>query len=146
VGGFLVKNSDALHEDLASLLGESSSTFVVGLYDSQSGSVTSRPATTVRRGKLAYESVGSKFRTQLSALLANLEKTEAHYVRCIKPNSLLEPGRCEGVSTLAQLRSGGMVEVLTLLQGGYPSRLKFSDLVSCRWLVDGEMHTDVAQR
>uniref|UniRef100_A0A1I8ACK6 Myosin motor domain-containing protein n=1 Tax=Steinernema glaseri TaxID=37863 RepID=A0A1I8ACK6_9BILA len=78
--------------------------------------------------KLSFASVGSKFRSQLGVLLAKLQKTGTHFVRCIKPNGEMKPGQFEGAPILSQLKCAGMASVLKLMQKGYPSRTMFADL------------------
>lgn len=43
---------------------------------------------------------------QLQQLMETLNATEPHYIRCIKPNSLLKPAIFENVNILQQLRCG----------------------------------------
>jgi len=61
-------------------------------------------------------------------LVQKLENTGTHFVRCIKPNTTMAPGKFDGAIILSQLRSAGMANVLRLMQMGYPSRTLFSDL------------------
>jgi myosin V len=41
---------------------------------------------------------------QLHELMETLSSTEPHYIRCIKPNSVLKPGIFENTNVLQQLR------------------------------------------
>lgn len=43
---------------------------------------------------------------QLQALMETLSTTEPHYIRCVKPNSVLKPGIFENFNVLNQLRCG----------------------------------------
>lgn len=43
---------------------------------------------------------------QLQQLMDALNLTEPHYIRCIKPNSLLKPFIFENMNVIQQLRSG----------------------------------------
>lgn len=112
-----------------------------------------------KKGKLSFNSVGSKFRTQLQELMVKLQNTGTHFVRCIKPNFRMINHCFEGNQILIQLRCSGMsifvflfrvikkfkihllwsnyllikigmTSVLELMQQGYPSRAQFSDLYS----------------
>ena len=81
-----------------------------------------------KTGKLAFTSVGSRFRSQLNDLMTKLRSTGTHFIRCIKPNVDLVAGKFEGSHILSQLRCSGMGSVLELMQQGYPSRTSFADL------------------
>lgn len=43
---------------------------------------------------------------QLQALMETLSTTEPHYIRCVKPNTVLKPGIFENFNVLNQLRCG----------------------------------------
>ncbi len=48
--------------------------------------------------------VGSRFSQELKDLIAMLDTTGLHFVRCIKPNVALAPGKFEAQLILHQLR------------------------------------------
>lgn len=126
---FLEKNNDALHLSLEMLIEQSSNSYIRSLFprsDNSPMSLGSRGKQTST--KLVVASVSSKFRSQLEVLLKKLKDTGAHFVRCIKPNSLMQSGKFEGAQILSQLKCAGMTSVLKLMQQGYPSRTMFADL------------------
>merc|ERR1719345_95917 len=82
----------------------------------------------IKRGKLTLISLGDKFKKALVELMEKLSTTRATFVRCIKPNQKMKPKLYEGAGILSQLQCAGMVSVLDLMQGGYPSRTQFQDL------------------
>ena len=43
---------------------------------------------------------------QLQSLMDTLNTTEPHYIRCVKPNTVLLPGIFENFNVLNQLRCG----------------------------------------
>lgn len=59
------------------------------------------------RAAFKFNSVGSQFKKQLGELMSQLLTMEPHYVRCVKPNSLNQPGLFENSNALHQLRCGG---------------------------------------
>nr|XP_021517987.1 unconventional myosin-VI [Meriones unguiculatus] len=52
----------------------------------------------------------------------------ASFIRCIKPNLKMTSHHFEGAQILSQLQCSGMVSVLDLMQGGFPSRASFHEL------------------
>ncbi|KAM5166795.1 LOW QUALITY PROTEIN: unconventional myosin-VI-like [Callospermophilus lateralis] len=121
---FVEKNNDALHMSLESLICESRDKFIRELFES---STNNNKDTKQKAGKLSFISVGNKFKTQLNLLLDKLS-TGASFIRCIKPNLKMTSHHFEGAQILSQLQCSGMVSVLDLMQGGFPSRASFHEL------------------
>ncbi|XP_054921732.1 unconventional myosin-VI isoform X4 [Dermacentor andersoni] len=119
---FVEKNNDALHASLEGLVQETKNAFLRGLFD------VGDSRHSLSKGKLSFISVGSKFRSQLQALMHKLQQTGTHFVRCIKPNLRMVDHCFEGGQILSQIKCSGMTSVLELMQQGYPSRAPFSDL------------------
>jgi myosin-6 len=120
--GFLDKNNDALVFDMAEMMGASKDPFTRKIYEKRPGEPE------IKRGKLTVISLGDKFKKALAELMEKLSTTRATFVRCIKPNQKMKPKMYEGAGVLSQLQCAGMVSVLDLMQGGYPSRTQFKDL------------------
>ncbi|XP_078492466.1 unconventional myosin-VI isoform X2 [Ciona intestinalis] len=115
---FVEKNNDALHNSLEQLVSGSRNKLVSQIFENSK--------TTSTKGKLGFISVGNKFKTQLSQLLEKLNNTGSSFIRCIKPNLSMQSSLFEGGQILSQLQCSGMVSVLDLMQGGFPSRAQFS--------------------
>jgi len=111
VDGFLLKNKDRLNEDVHALLQTSQCAFLKALFPPEDGDAGSRKAT-----------LGMKFRTQLDELMATLNSTQPHYVRCIKPNPRKAPLEFDGTMTLQQLTYSGVFEAITIRKQGFPFR------------------------
>jgi len=118
---FVEKNNDALHYSLEKLVSSSKDDFVRRLFEKNGSKASSK-------GKLSFISVGNKFKTQLGSLLEKLENTGSSFIRCIKPNLSMQEKLFSGSQILNQLQCSGMVSVLNLMQGGYPSRTQFSEV------------------
>jgi myosin-6 len=119
---FMDKNNDALTADLAFLMDGSKDPFTKYMFRQREGEAP--PA----RGKLNLVSLGNKFKVALHNLMAKLESTRSNFIRCIKPNQKMVPKAFQGGEILSQLQCAGMVSVLDLMQGGFPSRTAFKDL------------------
>ncbi|CAH8320959.1 unnamed protein product [Eruca vesicaria subsp. sativa] len=118
---FLDKNRDYTIVEHCSLLSSSRCPFVAGLF-------ASAPEASAR-SSYKFSSVSSRFKQQLQALMETLSKTEPHYVRCVKPNTLNRPQKFENLSVLHQLRCGGVLEAVRISLAGYPTRRNYSDFV-----------------
>ncbi|KAJ0026577.1 hypothetical protein NQD34_017577 [Periophthalmus magnuspinnatus] len=121
---FVEKNNDALHMSLEALVSESKDRFVRELFENNNNSKDAKQ----KAGKLGFISVGNKFKTQLNLLLEKLRSTGSSFIRCIKPNLKMISHQFEGAQILSQLQCSGMVSVLDLMQGGFPSRAPFHEL------------------
>lgn len=105
IGEFMIKNKDSLEVDVAEAITSSSSGFVAALIQEAS-----------------KKTVGSQFREQLTSLMTALKKTDPHFIRCIKPNSLKARDTFDSQMSLRQLRYLGIKEVVNIRQLGYPIR------------------------
>ncbi|KAJ2394209.1 class II myosin, partial [Coemansia sp. RSA 2603] len=137
--GWLEKNKDPLNENVTRLLGNSSEPFVAQLYadyaDAEGGSDPSastasnagraRVATTLKRG--AFRTVGQRHKDQLNLLMAQLNSTQPHFVRCILPNSEKRAGKIDTPLVLDQLRCNGVLEGIRITRQGYPNRVAFPE-------------------
>ncbi|XP_061700092.1 myosin VIb isoform X1 [Syngnathoides biaculeatus] len=121
---FVEKNNDALHMSLESIVCESKDNFVRQLFETSTFNKDSKH----KAGKLSFISVGNKFKTQLNLLLEKLRSTGSSFIRCVKPNLKMVSHHFEGALILSQLQCSGMVSVLDLMQGGFPSRAPFHEL------------------
>ena len=119
---FMHKNNDALTFDLHALMIGSKDPFTKGIFEPKPGEAVPK------KGKLALSSLGAKFKKQLGELMEKLHSTRSNFVRCIKPNQKFVPKMFTGGEILSQLQCAGMVTVLDLMQGGFPSRTQFKDL------------------
>uniref|UniRef100_A0A673KUP9 Unconventional myosin-VI n=1 Tax=Sinocyclocheilus rhinocerous TaxID=307959 RepID=A0A673KUP9_9TELE len=113
---FVEKNNDALHMSLESLVCESKDKFVGDLFENNSNSKDSKQ----KAGKLSFISVGNKFKVNLALCFELLI--------LLIPNLKMVSHQFEGAQILSQLQCSGMVSVLDLMQGGFPSRAPFHEL------------------
>jgi myosin heavy subunit len=74
--------------------------------------------------------VGGEFRRQLAALVAELERTRPHYVRCVNPNGRRAAGAADRAAVLLQLRCGGVVEAARAARAGFPARCPLAHLLA----------------
>jgi myosin heavy subunit len=75
-----------------------------------------------QRSSIRGTSVGTQFRTSLQSLVADLEQTQPHDIRCIKPNLTKTPNSFLTGEVLKQLRYSGMMEAIRIRREGYSLR------------------------
>ncbi|KAG4383596.1 hypothetical protein GLYMA_13G120800v4 [Glycine max] len=118
---FLDKNKDYVVPEHQDMLSASKCSFVSGLF----------PPISEETAKSAkFSSIGSRFKLQLQQLMDALSLTEPHYIRCVKPNSLLKPCIFENMNVIQQLRSGGVLEAVRIKCAGFPTHWTFHDFLT----------------
>lgn len=115
VARFLDKNKDALSADIINLLSSSEDTLVSELLIE----INKTRGGDRARGQ---SSVAARFREQLRDLIARLDETQLHFVRCIKPNECQAPCNFDNKLVLHQLKCCGILEVTRIARAGYPTR------------------------
>ncbi|GBF94946.1 myosin-2 heavy chain [Raphidocelis subcapitata] len=111
--GFLEKNKDTLSPDLVQAMRTSGSWLLAHI-----GGVLADES----EGRRGGGTVSSRFSSQLRELLAMLDVTGLHFVRCIKPNAALVPSTFANDLVLSQLRCCGVLEVARVSRAGFPTR------------------------
>ncbi|KAG1740928.1 P-loop containing nucleoside triphosphate hydrolase protein [Suillus lakei] len=132
--GWLEKNKDPLNDNLTRVLASSSEPYVASLFQDFAGVFADIPPShsagfsagkrrPIKRG--AFRTVGQRHKEQLALLMAQLQATQPHFVRCIVPNVNKKPGRVDVPLVLDQLRCNGVLEGIRIARLGYPNRLPF---------------------
>ncbi|XP_074255595.1 myosin-IIIb isoform X3 [Saimiri boliviensis] len=75
------------------------------------------------------QTVASYFRYSLMDLLSKMVVGQPHFVRCIKPNDDREALKFSQERVLAQLRSTGILETVSIRRQGYSHRILFEEFV-----------------
>ena len=88
-------------------------------------SVPSQPAGNLRgTSRNQAPTQGAVFRTQLTDLMATLNSTNPHFLKCLKPNGEKVADMFDGVFVGRQLAYLGVREVVEVRKAGYPVRVK----------------------
>ena len=82
---------------------------------------------TMDNKKSHKKTVGAAFRDSLNLLMENLNSTNPHYVRCIKPNDAKQSFTFDNKRAVQQLRACGVLETVRISAAGYPSRWTYYD-------------------
>eukprot|EP00922_Rhytidocystis_sp_ex-Travisia-forbesii_P048908 GHVS01072820.1.p1 GENE.GHVS01072820.1~~GHVS01072820.1.p1 ORF type:complete len:827 (-),score=100.82 GHVS01072820.1:234-2714(-) len=117
---FIKKNMDILRVELVEVVKASTNNVGKALFE----------GVVMERGKLAKgQLIGSQFLSQLDALMALINTTEPHFVRCIKPNETKKPLDWSSTKALIQLHALSILEALQLRQLGYSYRRPFKEFL-----------------
>jgi myosin-5 len=116
---FMEKNKDEVPLTAKNLLETAPSQLVKDVFEVQKRETAD--AADKQGGK--SKTVGQQFKEQLITLIANVEKTDPHYIRCLKPNDAAKPKMLTRKRLTEQLRYGGVLEAVRVARAGYPVRL-----------------------
>ena len=137
--GFVEKNKDTVPDEHLALLSNTNNPFLKEVLETaHSGSKTEEPEQPAadakpapRRlgggGMVKKPTLGSQFKSSLISLMATIDSTNVHYIRCIKPNEAKKAWEVEPQNVLGQLRACGVLETIRISCAGYPSRWTFAD-------------------
>mmetsp|Transcript_22631 Transcript_22631/g.55929 ORF Transcript_22631/g.55929 Transcript_22631/m.55929 type:complete len:1555 (+) Transcript_22631:195-4859(+) len=116
---FMEKNKDEVPLTAKNLLETAPSQLVKDVFEVQKREISD--GADKQGGK--SKTVGQQFKEQLVTLIANVEKTDPHYIRCLKPNDAAKPKMLTRKRLTEQLRYGGVLEAVRVARAGYPVRL-----------------------
>lgn len=71
------------------------------------------------------KTLGGEFRGQMEELMANINTTSPHYIRCLKPNTNNVSNEFDSPLIVNQLRCGGVLEAVRVSRAGYSKRFTF---------------------
>lgn len=120
--GFVEKNMESLSNELKDLGVSSKVHLARAVYSHGSNDLDASQPLNTRRSSIRGFSVASQFKLSLQSLVEDLEKTQPHYIRCIKPNLKKAPNNFNAGEILKQLRYSGMMEAIRIRREGYALR------------------------
>lgn len=71
--------------------------------------------------------LGSIFKKSLIDLMATINGTNVHYIRCIKPNEQKKAWEFDSLMVLSQLRACGVLETIRISCAGFPTRWTYEE-------------------
>jgi len=137
--GFIEKNRDTVPDEHMAVLRASTNKFLGSVLaaasavrekDLASASSNAVKPTAGRRIGVAVNrkpTLGGIFKSSLIELMATINSTDVHYIRCIKPNEGKEAWKFEGPMVLSQLRACGVLETVRISCAGYPTRWTYEE-------------------
>jgi myosin-5 len=153
--GFLEKNKDTVPDEQLGLLSNTTNAFLKDLLEKArtlaTAQATGPPPTTAPEAAIVSKrssvmmtgppgapkkaggatarkpTLGSIFKSSLINLMDTIDSTNAHYIRCIKPNEAKRSWEFESQMVLGQLRACGVLETIRISCAGYPTRWTFGE-------------------
>merc|ERR1711997_1311856 len=92
-----------------------------------------------KKKKGGGKTVSSVYLVQLGELMATLNITEPHFIRCIVPNTHKKPLETECPLIMHQLTCNGVLEGIRVCMLGFPNRIKYADY-KMRYMILGAEH------
>ena len=117
VDGFRAKNLDTLKDAFKTLMRDSGTPLIASLMPEpvdEAASPTSKKKITTTTG----------FRQSLDELVTQVDSTNPHWIRCVKPHSAKKPRMFSGNEVMEQLRCAGVLETIKIRQSGYSMRVE----------------------
>ena len=125
---WLEKNKDPVNDTVVDLMKQSTCKLMVHLWSDHPGQTT---VPTEEKGKKKKggggKTVSSVFLVDLQALMAILNSTDPHFVRCIVPNTCKQPGGVDPPLIMHQLTCNGVLEGIRICMRGFPNRIPYND-------------------
>ena len=126
--GFIEKNGDSTSDSLINMARTSGVALVQTLFaresDSESGvRGTPRGSATRKSAGAKSKTIGTQFSSQLNSLMASLNATSPHFIRCVKANHAKKPHQFDGTLCLDQLKYAGLFEAIRIRKAGYSYRI-----------------------
>merc|ERR1711909_51409 len=133
ITGWLEKNKDPLNDTVVDQLKRGSNELLVKLFASHPGQGAPPEEKGGAKGKGGkkksggFKTVSSGYREQLNNLMATLNATDPHFIRCIVPNETKSPGVVYAALIMHQLTCNGVLEGIRICQLGLPTRMLYAD-------------------
>lgn len=140
-GGFVEKNRDTVTDKIVEVLNHTTNPFLKSVLDlatenaskveqankADQGNAAAPPKRRGPTAKPKKPTLGNIFKTSLIELMNIINSTNAHYIRCIKPNETKEAWKFDGPLVLSQLRACGVLETIRISSAGFSTRFIYED-------------------
>ncbi|XP_044252370.1 myosin heavy chain, muscle isoform X19 [Tribolium madens] len=130
ITGWLEKNKDPLNDTVVDLYKKGTNKLLVEIFADHPGQSGGPDAGGGKgRGKKGggFATVSSAYKEQLNNLMTTLRSTQPHFVRCIIPNELKQPGVIDSHLVMHQLTCNGVLEGIRICRKGFPNRMVYPD-------------------
>ncbi|KAL7741075.1 hypothetical protein ACLKA6_018112 [Drosophila palustris] len=129
ITGWLEKNKDPLNDTVVDQFKKSQNKLLIEIFADHPGQSGGGEQAKGGRGKKGggFATVSSAYKEQLNQLMTILRSTQPHFVRCIIPNELKQPGLVDAHLVMHQLTCNGVLEGIRICRKGFPNRMVYPD-------------------
>lgn len=131
VDGFLEKNRDTVSSAQNEVLKATKNAFlkeIIPSDDTLSTAVHEKRRSLRNRNR--KPTLGHMFQKSLNELMCTIRSTDAHYIRCIKPNETKKAWEFNNLMVLSQLRACGVLETIRISLVGFPSKYTYDEFLN----------------
>merc|ERR1711997_478228 len=141
VTGWLEKNKDPVNDTVVDVLKQGSCALMLTCWQDHPGQSAppEDPKEKKKKKKGGGKTVSSVYLVQLGELMATLNITEPHFIRCIVPNTHKKPLETETPLIMHQLTCNGVLEGIRVCMLGFPNRMLYRDY-KMRYMILGAEH------
>ena len=136
VTGWLDKNKDPVNDTVVDVLKRGTCSLMKTVWADHPGQSAPPDAEKKKKKKGGGKTVASVYLVQLAELMATLNTTEPHFIRCIVPNTHKKPLETETPLIMHQLTCNGVLEGIRVCMLGFPNRMLYRDY-KARYMVLG---------
>lgn len=130
VAGFIEKNRDTVSDAQNEVLNATTNNFLCEILNTTYHVDNLPPMDSKKRSTIRKKStLGFIFKKSLNELMFTINSTDAHYIRCIKPNEDKKSWLFDSAMVLSQLRACGVLETIRISLVGFPSRYKYDEFL-----------------
>ncbi|GIX99464.1 myosin heavy chain, muscle [Caerostris darwini] len=132
ITGWLEKNKDPVNDTVVDQCKKGSNKLLTEIFEDHPGlggddkSGGGKGGGGRKKGS-GFQTVSGLYREQLNRLMASLHSTQPHFVRCIIPNELKQPGVIDAALVMHQLTCNGVLEGIRICRKGFPNRMIYPD-------------------
>lgn len=136
IEGFIEKNRDTVSDGHLEVLKDTQNTLLQQILtnlEKASAAVDEASAASKKPGArtvVRKPTLGSIFKNSLIELMATIDSTNVHYIRCIKPNEEKKAWKFDPLMVLSQLRACGVLETIKISCAGFPTRWTYAEFGS----------------
>ncbi|XP_034240459.1 myosin heavy chain, muscle isoform X8 [Thrips palmi] len=131
ITGWLEKNKDPLNDTVVDQFKKGTNKLLVEIFADHPGQSGGGGDAGGKGGKRTkgsgFMTVSSLYKEQLNQLMTTLRSTQPHFVRCIIPNELKQPGVIDSHLVMHQLTCNGVLEGIRICRKGFPNRMNYPD-------------------
>ncbi|XP_060665596.1 myosin heavy chain, muscle isoform X1 [Drosophila nasuta] len=129
ITGWLEKNKDPLNDTVVDQFKKSQNKLLIEIFADHAGQSGGGEQAKGGRGKKGggFATVSSAYKEQLNSLMTTLRSTQPHFVRCIIPNEMKQPGVVDAHLVMHQLTCNGVLEGIRICRKGFPNRMVYPD-------------------